>query len=140
MPRSLHRVRLVLLLLVLSAPIVWAARHPGREDEQAATSKVVHVTAERFSFTPSEIAVDQGTVLEIRLTSEDTAHGFRLVGPQGAAAPVDVEIPKRGRGDIRVRFDATEPGTYTFECSRICGAGHNFMRGVVKVRPKDGGR
>jgi heme/copper-type cytochrome/quinol oxidase subunit 2 len=48
-----------------------------------------------------------------------------------------VEIPKRGRGDVRVVFDAAEAGTYVFECSRICGAGHSFMRGRLRVRARE---
>ena len=95
-------------------------------------AKVIHVSAERFVFTPSEITVEQGTLVKLRLTSEDTSHGFRLLGP----GDVNVEIPKRGRGDIRVMFEAKEPGDYTFECSRICGAGHNFMRGTLRVKAR----
>jgi cytochrome c oxidase subunit 2 len=94
---------------------------------------VVDVVAERFAFVPAEITVDQGTVVEIRLTSEDTIHGFRV---SGGARPIDVAIPKRGRGDIRVRFEAVEPGRFMFECSRVCGAGHSFMRGTIRVRPR----
>jgi cytochrome c oxidase subunit 2 len=91
--------------------------------------KVVEMVAERFSFTPSEVSVEAGTTLEIRLTSEDTAHGFRILGP----GDVNVDIPKRGRGEARVTFSATEPGTFTFECSHVCGAGHGFMRGSIRV-------
>jgi cytochrome c oxidase subunit 2 len=89
--------------------------------------------AERFTFSPSEITVDRGVTLELRLTSEDTTHGFKLVGPNGPT-DINVEIPKRGRGDVRVVFDAKEPGTYRFECSHVCGAGHGFMRGSIKVK------
>lgn len=98
--------------------------------------RVVHVTAERFLFTPSEITVEAGTVLEIRLTSEDTDHGFRIAGANG----VDVVIPKRGRGEAVTRFTPTEPGEYRFTCSRICGAGHNYMRGVIRVTAPAGAR
>ena len=42
-----------------------------------------------------------GTTLEIRLRSDDTAHGFRIVGTD-----VDVELPKRGRGVATVTFHA----------------------------------
>jgi cytochrome c oxidase subunit 2 len=100
---------------------------------QDGAPRVVHVTAERFAFTPSEIVIDQGTVLEIRLTSDDTDHGFRVAGP-GGPTEINVEIPKRGRGETRVTFEAKEPGTYVFECSRVCGAGHGFMRGSIKVK------
>jgi cytochrome c oxidase subunit 2 len=86
---------------------------------------VVEITAERFSFTPSEIRVKADTPLEIRLRSDDTAHGFRIVG-----TAVDIELPKRGRGVATVMFEP-KPGRYTFECSQLCGAGHEFMRGVI---------
>jgi cytochrome c oxidase subunit 2 len=100
---------------------------------QSSPSRVVNIVAERFSFTPSEVTVQLGTVIEFRLTSEDTAHGFHIIGP----GDINVEIPKRGRGEIRVTFDAKEPGRYTFECSRVCGAGHSFMRGTIRVNPPD---
>ena len=100
--------------------------------DQGSPPRVIHVVAERFVFTPSEITVEDGEVVELRLTSEDTSHGFRLSGP----GDVNVEIPKRGRGDIRVMFEARQPGAYTFECSRICGAGHSFMRGTLRVKAR----
>ena len=100
--------------------------------DQGSPPRVIHVVAERFVFTPSEITVEEGDVVELRLTSEDTSHGFRLSGP----GDVNVEIPKRGRGDIRVMFEAKQPGAYTFECSRVCGAGHNFMRGTLRVKAR----
>lgn len=92
-------------------------------------ARVVRVTAERFLFTPSEITVEQGSVLELRVTSDDTTHGFKILGTD-----INVEVPKRGRGDVRVTFDAKEPGTYVFECSHVCGAGHGFMRGTIRVK------
>lgn len=89
---------------------------------------IVEVSAERFSFTPSQIKTTVGTRLEIRVTSDDTTHGFRIVGTD-----VNVEVPKRGKGVAKVAFTAKEPGRYTFECSHTCGAGHAFMRGVIVV-------
>jgi cytochrome c oxidase subunit 2 len=89
---------------------------------------VVEVSAERFSYTPSEIRAKAGTILQIRLTSEDTDHGFRIPGTK-----IDVRIPKRNRGTTTVTFDAAKPGRYPFECSHVCGAGHSFMRGTIVV-------
>src|SRR5262245_28871361 len=85
--------------------------------------RVIQITAERFAFTPSEIVVAPGEEVELRLKSDDTAHGFRIVG-----TGVNVTIPKRGRQELSVVFRPTEPGRYTFECTRMCGAGHHFMR------------
>jgi len=98
---------------------------------QSPQRRVIRITAERFTFTPSEIVVAPGEEIEFRLRSDDTAHGFRITG-----TPVNVVIPKRGRAEMSVTFRAGEPGKYTFECSRMCGAGHNFMRGVLVVRDR----
>jgi len=95
------------------------------QNAPAAEVQVVNVSAERFSFTPSEIRVKAGVRLELRLRSDDTAHGFRIVGTD-----IDIELPKRGRGTMTVVFEP-KAGRYTFECSQLCGAGHEFMRGVI---------
>jgi cytochrome c oxidase subunit 2 len=116
MRNSLRLVVLVLLTGVL-ATISEASR--------AQDTKVIEITAERFTFTPSEIRVKAGTRLEIRLQSDDTAHGFHIVGTE-----IDIELPKRGRGTATVTFQP-HAGRYTFECSQVCGAGHEFMRGVI---------
>jgi len=88
--------------------------------------EVVEIVAERFTFTPSEITVTIGTTIELRIRSDDTMHGFRIVGRD-----VDVAVPKRRQGEAVVVFEATEVGRFRFECSRLCGAGHNFMRGEI---------
>lgn len=122
------------LALVLLAPATASEAPPHHDPDRAqaapAARRVVHVVAERFLFAPSEITVEAGTTLEFRLTSEDTDHGFRIVG-----TPVNVTIPKRGRGETVVEFAATEAGDLTFECSHMCGAGHSFMRGRIRVKP-----
>ena len=97
-----------------------AAQDRGRE--------VVSILAERFSFTPSEVRVTVGTTVELRVRSDDTMHGFRIVG-----GGIDIAVPKRRQGEAVVMFEAREVGRYEFECSRLCGAGHNFMRGAIVV-------
>jgi len=89
---------------------------------------VVRVTAERFTFTPSHIKVKRGTIVELHVRSEDTNHGFRIVG-----SDLNTIIPKRGRGEATLIFRADTAGRYTFECSKMCGAGHTFMRGTITV-------
>jgi cytochrome c oxidase subunit 2 len=88
--------------------------------------QVVEIFVERFSFTPSEFKVKAGSPVEIRLRSDDTDHGFRIVGTD-----VNVTIPKRGKGVVTVTFLPPEPGRFVFECSKLCGAGHSFMRGAL---------
>jgi cytochrome c oxidase subunit 2 len=88
--------------------------------------QVVEIFVERFSFTPSEFKVKAGAPVEIRLQSDDTDHGFRIVGTD-----INVAIPKRGKGVAAVTFVPPQPGKYVFECSKLCGAGHSFMRGAL---------
>jgi cytochrome c oxidase subunit II len=111
------------LVIVASAIVMGMTRRGADAREQE--TQVVEITAERFTFTPSEVRVKAGTRLEIRLRSEDTAHGFRIMGTE-----IDVELAKRGRGVKTVTFEP-KAGRYTFECSQLCGAGHEFMRGVI---------
>jgi cytochrome c oxidase subunit 2 len=113
--------------LALVAGVLAAA---SQQDDR----RVILVIAERFSFTPSEIVVEAGEEVEIRLRSSDTAHGFRIAGTN-----INVTLPKRGRGEASVVFRSDSPGRYEFECSRLCGAGHDFMRGVLVVRPREEG-
>ncbi len=90
------------------------------------SSQVIDITVERFSFTPSEFRVKAGVPVEIRLRSDDTDHGFRILGTD-----INVTIPKRGKGVATVTFQPPSAGRYVFECSKLCGAGHSFMRGTL---------
>jgi cytochrome c oxidase subunit 2 len=90
---------------------------------------VVNVSAERFSFSPSEIKAKPGVPIEFVLKSDDTDHGFRILDTD-----IDVRIPKRGQGTTKVTFTPAKAGRYTIECSHVCGAGHSFMRATIVVK------
>jgi cytochrome c oxidase subunit 2 len=108
--------------------VLVAGSFIARAEQPEAGTRTIRITAERFAFSPSEVTVVRGTTIEFHLKSQDTAHGFRIIGQS-----VDLTIPKRGRGEATVTFTPPEPGQYVFECSRMCGAGHSFMRGVIRV-------
>ena len=118
-------------LFFVLAIVTYLCEEPARAVEKGETGRKVQrvdIVAERFSFTPSQIKVKEGTLLEINLASEDTFHGFRM-----PSANINQTIPARGRGSVKVIFDAKKKGNYPFECSRPCGAGHTMMRGVIIV-------
>jgi cytochrome c oxidase subunit 2 len=130
MAARLARAALIsLLLLVLITSTPGAMRRA-----QGAAPRIIEITAQRFEFWPSEIRVRQDEVVEFRIRSDDTMHGFRIIG-----AGVSLLIPKRGKGEAVASFTATRPGRYTIECSRLCGAGHNFMRATLVVQPSGTG-
>ena len=113
---SIYNLQLLALLTLLLYP-------------QQPAPRIVEVSAERFDFSPSRITVSPGETIELHLTSEDTAHGFKITGTE-----INVEIPKRGQGKAVVTFTAGGDGPWKFECSRMCGAGHHFMRGEIRVK------
>ncbi len=117
-------MRYVLGTLALLFVVLLSGTPRGLEGAQA-DAIPIEIAVERFTFTPSQIRVKAGSRLAIQLHSEDTAHGFHITGTD-----IDVEVPKRGRGTVTVSF-VPAPGRYTFECSRVCGAGLEFMRGVI---------
>jgi heme/copper-type cytochrome/quinol oxidase subunit 2 len=122
-------------MLVLVPLLALTTTSPGAAPvAQSQGPRVIEITAERFEFWPSEITVAEGEEVELRLRSDDTIHGFRIIG-----TGTNLAIPKRGKGFATARFIGAVPGRYTFECNRMCGAGHNFMRGVLIVRPASTG-
>jgi cytochrome c oxidase subunit 2 len=116
----------MLMSLLISILLAVGPQDPGPKTQD---SKIIRVSAERFAFTPSEITVDKGTVIEFHLTSEDTDHGFRIIGTE-----VDVQIPKRRRGETVVKYTADTAGRFIIECSHPCGAGHTAMRATLVVK------
>jgi cytochrome c oxidase subunit II len=118
---------MVVLMMTIFLLVMMLA--VGPQEARTSGPRVIQVTAERFAFSPSEFTVDKGTVIEFHLTSEDTDHGFRIIGTE-----VDVQIPKRRRGETVVTYTADTAGRFIIECSRPCGAGHTAMRATLVVK------
>src|SRR5687767_12695734 len=112
----------LLLLVVAGTPAALPTQNPA--------TRVIEITAQRFEFWPSEIRVREDEPVELRVRSEDTIHGFRIIG-----VGINLIVPKRGKGDAVVTVTGIRPGRYTIECNRMCGAGHNFMRATLIVDP-----
>ena len=93
-------------------------------------SGVVEVHAaipEKGGWLTDSIEARVGEPLVLSLVSDDVVHSFAL--GQSDFEPVDVlpGVPT----EITITFD--EPGTYTFYCTRWCGADHWRMRGTITV-------
>ena len=122
MSRTLTRRSLLLALTGILAGSTRTSTGAARNQN----AQVIDIQVERFSFTPSEFRVTAGVPVEIRLRSDDTDHGFHILGTD-----INITIPKRGKGVATVLFVPPSPGKYVFECSKLCGAGHGFMRGTM---------
>jgi cytochrome c oxidase subunit 2 len=87
-----------------------------------------HVVAKTWSFKPSRIKVEKGSVIDFYVTSKDIVHGFLIdrTNVNLMAIPGAVNY-------AQVRFD--EAGTHQILCHEFCRAGHDNMTGSIEVTP-----
>ncbi|MDR9852677.1 cupredoxin domain-containing protein [Paenibacillus sp. VCA1] len=84
--------------------------------------KEITVNAKSFEFSPNEIKVKKGDKVKITLKNTDGAHGLEI--PE-----FKVNLQKDGSAE----FTADKAGTFDFDCSVMCGAGHGDMKGKLIV-------
>ncbi len=75
----------------------------------------------------SDLQTRIGEPLHLRLVSDDVVHSFAL----GKSDFEPVEVLPGKPTEVTITFD--ESGTYTFYCTRWCGADHWRMRGTITV-------
>lgn len=134
--RAIPESRIVAATAVLATMAVGSgllscapASRAGRTVEDG--TREFRIVAERFQFTPAEIEVERGERVRLVFTSDDTTHGVAIAG-----YGVREIIPPRGKGETVVEFVADRPGTFTFRCAHLCGAGHAMMRGTLEVEAR----
>ena len=91
--------------------------------------RTIEVHAKRFSFTPSEITLQVGETVKLRLISDDVAH--ELVIPDLHVAQ---EIAKGH--PVEVTIVADKAGDFQGMCGHFCGTGHGSMTFTVHVKDK----
>lgn len=117
-PELLARVLVGLLVAAAVAAPAWMRlRTPLVHARMAASG----------GWSPDVLHAQVGRPLRLRLTSDDVMHGF-AVGQMDMQS-VDVEPGKV----TEVTLDFSEPGTYSFYCTRWCGLDHWRMRGTIVV-------
>lgn len=93
----------------------------------ATHDQVIQVTAQRFTFTPSEIVVNKGQPVVLEFTSLDFVHGFNI-----PSLKLRADLPP-GK-TTRVRFTPEQVGEHPFVCDNFCGDGHEAMHGRIVVK------
>jgi cytochrome c oxidase subunit 2 len=119
--QALRRGGAIALLGILSAFASTARRSVA-----SGNAPVIEVLAQRFRFTPSEIALRSGQPAVLAITSLDFVHGFKVpeLGIRADLIPGTV---------TRVTIKALAPGRYDFLCDNFCGGGHEEMNGTIVV-------
>lgn len=113
------------VVAVALAAAVIAGRHRAAT-ASAGAERVIHVTAKRFEYVPSEITLERGVPVVLEITSADRDHGFK-VPELGVRADV-----KPGE-TTRVRLVPDRTGRFAFRCDVFCGTGHEDMTGEIVV-------
>ncbi len=90
--------------------------------------RTIEITAKRFEFTPAEVHLKAGESVVLRLTSEDTTHGFL-----SKALGFDEDIPPGA--PVEISLTPQNPGRYPVICDHFCGKGHGNMRLAIVVEP-----
>jgi cytochrome c oxidase subunit II len=120
LPRKFIPLALVFALVVLCpthrVPRVQAAPAPRR----------IEVTAKRFAFAPSEVALKKGEPVVLVLKSEDVAHGVKF-----DELHLKTEIGKDAAAELA--FTPDQAGTFVGHCSHFCGSGHGEMTLTLHV-------
>jgi heme/copper-type cytochrome/quinol oxidase subunit 2 len=134
----------MLLAATLSLTSSTVAR-PANVSPSATESPSHRSYSQKYEFSPSPIRVKQGTMVQLKITATDHAHGFRLKQlPDEAASkgnaglvfssPQDCQKIEKGQ-TATVEFVAQTPGTYPFKCCTRCGWHHRAMKGQLIVEP-----
>ena len=105
----------------------------------------IAMTAKNFEFDPAVIHLKVGDKVRLQVISTDRTHGLHISAfPDGAKANTPPGLAfifgedcwklKKGES-VPVDIEATEPGTYSFDCCKLCGSGHKRMKGQIIVEP-----
>jgi len=88
--------------------------------------KVVRITARKFSYSPSVIALKKGEPVVLEFTTADVFMGFNAPDFNVRADIVPGEV-------ARVPLTPDKAGTFQFLCDIFCGEGHEKMSGRIHV-------
>ena len=91
-------------------------------------SSTIHMIAEKYVFVPACVTAPVGVPIRLRITSADSAHGFKIAGSEVKTVPGSVT-------EIHLRFPTA--GKYEFYCDEFCGPGHHAMMGRIVAVPEN---
>lgn len=135
--------RIVCLLVLDGFAVAAGFTRPSTSYQADQGVQVMDVTAKKYDYTPSPIRVKLGATVQLRITSLDKTHGFKInLYPDGSNTKGDPGLIFSSGEDCfkiekgtptTVQFVARSPGTYSFHCCNRCGIGHGGMKGQLVV-------
>lgn len=117
----------MLVVLAIAGTTVGIFGYEQVLDSQRDCITIHMRTYEHGNPVPNTIYLKKGQPACLRLTSDDTTHGFNIPDLNLSSDPVHP-----GKWTY-VRFTPQESGTYSFVCYLVCSPMHSRVRGKIVV-------
>jgi heme/copper-type cytochrome/quinol oxidase subunit 2 len=114
------------LLLILLAAGLAVAFVPLPVQSTNPQHRTFEIDARQYAYSPSEIKVNPGDTVTLRLISTDVVHGLYVDG-------YDISVEADPGQSTELTFIADKTGSFRFRCNVTCGAMHPFMIGRLTV-------
>jgi len=117
-------LRVSLLLFVMVGLVVAFTPIPATSIPPQ--DRIFEIDAQQYAYSPSELRVNQGDTVTLRLVSTDVVHGLYVDG-------YDISVEADPGQTATLTFTADRTGSFRFRCNVTCGAMHPFMIGKLTV-------
>ncbi|OGJ52306.1 hypothetical protein A2335_02915 [Candidatus Peregrinibacteria bacterium RIFOXYB2_FULL_32_7] len=111
----------------IAEPNDQGAIEPNNTKEENLNIREFVMFVKQWEFNPSEITVNKGDMVRLKITSLDVEHGI-------AIPDFNVKANLKPGKETIVEFVPDKTGTFTFFCSVYCGEEHKEMKGVLIVQ------
>lgn len=91
-----------------------------------ASTRVIEITTDNWSFSPSSISVKKGEKVVLRVGGAAGIHGV-------AIAELGINVRSEPGKSVDVELPTDKAGTFTFFCNIPCGPGHKDMKGTLTI-------